>query len=107
MSPKLKIIFIIICLIISILIIRYINVDKDFSNLPPTVVFTAACDPLVDDGKNYCAKIINAGGAAKWVNESGLVHGYLRARSTVMRASNSFESIANAAAFLAKKKWPY
>ena len=33
MSPKLKIIFIIICLIISILIIRYINVDKDFSNL--------------------------------------------------------------------------
>jgi len=81
--------------------------DKDFSNLPPTVVFTASCDPLVDDGEKYCAKIIDAGGAAEWINEVGLVHGYLRARSSVIRASNSFERIANAAAFLAKKKWPY
>ena len=33
MSSKLKIIFLLICLLISILIIRYLNVDKDFSNL--------------------------------------------------------------------------
>lgn len=81
--------------------------DEDFSNLPPTVVFTAARDPLVDDGENYCKKITNSGGPAKWINEAGLVHGYLRARSEVARASNSFERIAFAAASLAQKKWPY
>ena len=81
--------------------------DEDFSNLPPTIVFTAACDPLVDDGENYCKKITNSGGLAKWINEAGLVHGYLRARSEVARARNSFERIAFAAASLAQKKWPY
>ena len=81
--------------------------DNDFSSLPPTIVFTAACDPLVDDGENYCAKIINAGGAARWINEPGLVHGYLRARSTVGRARKSFNSIIRAAVSLAKKEWPY
>lgn len=81
--------------------------DEDFSNLPPTIVFTAACDPLVDDGEKYCEKITNSGGLAKWINEAGLVHGYLRARSEVARASNSFERIAFAAASLAQKKWPY
>ena len=81
--------------------------DEDFSNLPPTIVFTAACDPLVDDGENYCKKITNSGGLAKWINEAGLVHGYLRARSEVVRARNSFERIAFAAASLAQKKWPY
>ena len=64
--------------------------DEDFSNLPPTIVFTAACDPLVDDGEKYCEKITDSGGLAKWINEAGLVHGYLRARSEVARASNSF-----------------
>ena len=81
--------------------------DEDFSNLPPTIVFTAACDPLVDDGENYCKKITNSGGLAKWINEAGLVHGYLRARSEVARASNSFERIAFAVVSLAQKKWPY
>ncbi len=33
MTPKLKIFFYIISFIISILIITYLNVDKDFSNL--------------------------------------------------------------------------
>ena len=81
--------------------------DEDFSNLPPTIVFTAACDPLVDDGEKYCEKITDSGGLAKWINEAGLVHGYLRARSEVARARNSFERIAFAAASLAQKKWPY
>ena len=41
---------------------------------------------------------------AKWINEAGLVHGYLRARSEVVRASNSFERIAFAAASLSTEK---
>ncbi len=81
--------------------------DTDFSGLPPTVVVTADCDPLRDDGKEYCAKITEAGGHAKWINEAGLVHGYLRARSSVTRAADSFERISVAIEALGQGLWSY
>ncbi|MEH6360074.1 MAG: alpha/beta hydrolase [Amylibacter sp.] len=67
--------------------------DSDFSGLPPTVVFSAECDPLCDDGEDYCAALHNAGGQGVWVNELGLVHGYLRARHSADRARDSFSRI--------------
>ena len=81
--------------------------DKDFSGLPPTVVISAECDPLADDGPSYTAKIRAAGGRAHAVLEPGLVHGYLRARSMVRRAADSFSRICNAISALAAKEWPY
>jgi acetyl esterase len=65
----------------------------DFTNLPPTVAFSAECDPLADDARHYAAHINAAGGQARWVNEAGLVHGYLRARHSVPRAQASFARI--------------
>lgn len=67
--------------------------DHDFTGLPNTRVFSAECDPLSDDGMHYCEFINKAGGEAIWVNETGLVHGYLRARHTVKKAAVSFERI--------------
>ncbi len=67
--------------------------DVDFSGLPPTWVFTAECDPLAGDGKAYCEKIQAAGGVAHCSEETGLVHGYLRARHSVTRARASFARI--------------
>ena len=81
--------------------------DSDFSNLPPTVVFSAQCDPLADDGEQYRAQIRAAGGKAAWINATGLVHGYLRARSSVKRAARSFERIVSATRMLADKQWDY
>ena len=81
--------------------------DSDFSHLPPTVVVTADCDPLRDDGPAYCDRIIAAGGRAHWINEPGLVHGYLRARFTVKRAADSFERISVAIEALGQQIWPY
>ncbi|WP_298847206.1 alpha/beta hydrolase [uncultured Ruegeria sp.] len=81
--------------------------DGDFSNLPPTVVVTAECDPLRDDGQVYCGRIIAAGGQAHWINEPGLVHGYLRARTTVKRAADSFERISVAIEALGQGIWTY
>lgn len=79
----------------------------EFSGLPPTIAFSAECDPLCDDGRAYCARVVEAGGQAHWICETGLVHGYLRARSTVARARDSFERIVLAIEALGQEIWPY
>ena len=79
--------------------------DKDFSDLPPTVLITAECDPLADDGRTYRNAIKQAGGKARWTNEPGLVHGFLRARHSVTRARHSFDRIVAAAIELAAGDW--
>lgn len=78
-----------------------------FAGLPPTVAFSAECDPLADDARAYCGLISAEGGRAHWVLEKGLVHGYLRARCSVARARDSFARITEAIAALARDDWPY
>ncbi len=80
--------------------------DGDFSRLPPTVVVTAQCDPLSSDGEAYRDRILAAGGKAVWIEEPGLVHGYLRARHSVGRARASFDRIVRALAALGRREWP-
>ncbi len=74
--------------------------ETDFAGLPPTVIFTAECDPLCDDGKIYCEQMLATGGSVILHNERGLVHGYLRARHSVGRARDSFSRIVDAIASL-------
>jgi len=81
--------------------------DSDFSNLPPTVLVSADCDPVRDDARGYCDKLLAAATKVHWINEPGLVHGFLRARHTVARASNSFERISAAIEALGQQIWPY
>lgn len=81
--------------------------DTDFSGLPPTLAIAAEFDPLSDDAAAYAAKLRAAGCLAHAVTETGLVHGYLRARATVPRAAASFSRITTALADLAAGRWPY
>lgn len=81
--------------------------DSDFGDLPPTVTFGAECDPLCDDAALYVMALTRAGGRGHFTLEHGLVHGYLRARSTVPRAAASFTRITTAIAALARGAWPY
>lgn len=81
--------------------------DADFSNLPPTIVVTAQCDPLSSDGEAYRDRILAAGGWAWWHEEPGLVHSFLRARHTARRAGEAFARIVAAIAALGKGEWPY
>ncbi|MFT7059859.1 MAG: acetyl esterase [Pseudorhodobacter sp.] len=67
--------------------------DVDFSGLPPTWVFAAECDPLADDGRDYVQKLQNAGCHAQFQLDLGLVHGWLRARHSVLRAKTAFARI--------------
>lgn len=79
--------------------------DTDFSGLPPSVIFSAGCDPLCDDGRDYRDAIVAAGGRAAWSCEAGLPHGYLRARHCAARARASFARIAAALGALAQGRW--
>ncbi|WP_128515137.1 alpha/beta hydrolase [Tabrizicola thermarum] len=81
--------------------------DTDFSGLPPTLAIAAECDPLADDAPAYAAKIVQAGGRAHAITEPGLVHGYLRARTTVPRARESFARITRAITAMAEDRWPF
>ena len=66
---------------------------------------TADCDPLRDDGRDYRAQITAAGGKVLWVNEEGLVHGFLRARKEVQCASLAFVRIIDLLLMLGKNNW--
>ncbi len=81
--------------------------DHDFTGLPPTLAFGAECDPQCDDGARYADLIRAAGGRAHYVKARGLPHGYLRARTIVPRAAESFAQIVAAIAALARGDWPY
>lgn len=81
--------------------------DTDFTGLPMTLALAAECDPLADDARAYATKITLAGGHAHWIVEPGLVHGYLRARTTVPRAAESFLQITEAITAFAEDRWPY
>lgn len=81
--------------------------DSDFSNLAPTVIITAECDPLSSDGETYRDRILAAGGKAWWHEEKRLVHSFLRARTTVPAAGEAFTRIIAAVAALGKGEWPY
>lgn len=80
--------------------------DSDFSRLPPTLIFAAACDPLADDGPAYAQSLTAAGGRAFCRTEAGLPHGYLRGRHDVTGARDSFAHIADGLAHLARGDWP-
>lgn len=81
--------------------------DDDFAGLPPTVIFTADCDPLRDDGRDYRDRLERAEVPVAWINEEGMVHGHLRARHSVARAGDCFERIELAIEALGQGLWPY
>ena len=80
--------------------------DSDFHGLPPTVIFAAECDPLADDAAAYADRITAVGGQALALTEVGLVHGYLRARHSVVRAGASFDRITCVIAALGQGRMP-
>lgn len=81
--------------------------DKDFSGLPMTLAIGAECDPLHDDAPDYALAIRAAGGKAQAITARGLVHGYLRARAIVPRASESFALITSTISAFAMGEWPF
>ena len=68
----------------------------DFRGCPPTIAISADIDPLRDDARLYVDKLLEAGVSARWINEPGLVHDFLRARHLSRRAAEAFSHICEA-----------
>jgi acetyl esterase len=81
--------------------------DTDFSGLPATLTISAECDPLADDARHYAARLNAAGSRAHWALAHGLVHGYLRARTSVPRAAASFAQITATISAFSTGHWPF
>ena len=77
--------------------------DTNFSNLPPTVLFAAQCDPLNNDCSQYFSNLKSAGVSVQCIEERGLVHGYLRARHSSTRANQSFSAILDSISLLCER----
>ncbi|MEZ5922861.1 MAG: alpha/beta hydrolase [Hyphomicrobiaceae bacterium] len=76
----------------------------DFRGLAPCIAISADIDPLRDDCDVYVQRLKAAGVPAVWINEPGLVHGYLRARLMSSKAKASFARIVDGVRRLAERR---
>lgn len=81
--------------------------QTEFSSLPATIIFSAECDPLHDDGPAYCDRLLGAGNKAVCISQKGMVHGYLRGRHQVASIAGAFADICLAARQLSQQIWPF
>ena len=69
---------------------------QDLTNLPPAFITVAAHDPLYDDGVNFHARLLAAGGKSELREEPELAHSFMRARHVSRPAMAGFEAIVDA-----------
>ncbi|GAC1043732.1 alpha/beta hydrolase [Rhizobium sp. No.120] len=67
------------------------------AGLPPTFITAAHYDPLRDDGRNYAARLAQAGVEVWFREEPQMVHAWLRARHMSEGARTGFAAICAAA----------
>lgn len=60
---------------------------------PPTLVLTAACDPLRDEGEALAQRLQHAGCRVEYLNIPGQIHGFLRFRQALTDASTGPDAI--------------
>jgi len=67
--------------------------ETDFTNLAPAFIITAEFDPLLDDGKRYCAQLMQAGNRVEYKEYKQLVHGFLNIPGIDKNAMQAFHDI--------------
>lgn len=71
-------------------------IHGDLANSPPTVLMTAGLDPLRDQGRDYGAKLINAGVPVTFIEAKGNIHGLICLRKGIPSAQKDVDNICNA-----------
>lgn len=68
---------------------------KDLSGLPPFWVHSAQIDPIRDDGREFAAKLAQAGVNVTYREAKGMIHGFMRARFKGEAARAEYDLICN------------
>ena len=76
----------------------------DLAGLPPTRLFTAACDPLRDEGEDYGRRLAAAGVDCEVVRCEGLLHAFLSMIHYSPNAAQAFDTIVQSLAADARSR---
>ena len=69
---------------------------KDFRGLPPTMIITAECDPLRDQGEAYARKLQVAGVPVEWKRYEGMIHPFFQFGGILDTAKVAMKDAASA-----------
>jgi acetyl esterase len=69
----------------------------ELAGLPPTVLMTAALDPLRDQGRAFAAKLVEAGVTTTFAEAAGMVHGFATFRQVIPSAQGDVQFALDAA----------
>jgi acetyl esterase len=72
---------------------RHSALLNDLKGLPPTVLATAALDPLRDSGRAFAAKLLASGVPVNYYEAQGMVHGYTTFRRAIPSAQQDLDTI--------------
>lgn len=73
---------------------------KDFTGLPPALIFTGECDVLLDDGYFYAEKLKESNVEVVYIEEKGMIHGFIEMAGEL---SVSRKAFIQAGEFINKK----
>lgn len=68
-------------------------IHGDLASLPPTLLVTAGLDPLRDQGRNFAARLIEAGVDVTFMEMRGTIHGFICLRKGVPSAQDDCDAI--------------
>jgi len=71
-------------------------IHGDLASSPPTVLMTAGLDPLRDQGRDYAARLIQAGVPVTFLEAKGNIHGLICLRKGIPSAQKDVDNICNA-----------
>lgn len=84
---------------------RHSALLADLTELPPTVLATAALDPLRDGGRAFAAKLVAAGVPTGYYEAAGNIHGFATFRRGIPSAQGDLDKVmALARAMLGRPK---
>ena len=73
--------------------VRNFPLLDDCSESPPTVLCTAALDPLRDSGRGYAAKLIQSGVDVSYLEFQGSIHGFATLRKAIPSAQADVDTL--------------
>lgn len=73
--------------------VRYSVLLADLKGFPPTMLATAALDPLRDEGRAFAAKLAGAGVPVSFYEAAGNVHGFATNRKSIPSAQGDLDQI--------------